>query len=286
MWAEIAEHISKATNEKFSVEHRQPLGGGSINQTVCLIDRNRKFFVKTNAAARVAMFEAEAIALQQMFETQTIRVPQPICWGVAASSAYIAMEWIEFGDRQNWDLLAERLAAMHRITSTQGFGWQKQNTIGSTPQINTWTLEWIEFWLEHRLGYQLHLAKRRGFSSRISEQQLFEIVPQLFKNYQPQPAMVHGDLWSGNFAFSNGEPVIFDPALYFGDREVDLAMTELFGGFSPQFYQAYDRAFPLDVGYKQRKTLYNLYHILNHFNLFGGGYGQQADRMMEQICRE
>jgi fructosamine-3-kinase len=283
MWAEIAERISSVTNQKFQVEHRQPLSGGSINQAVCLIDRDRKFFVKTNAAAKVAMFEAEAIALQQMFATQTIRIPQPICWGIAGSSAYIVMEWLEFGGQQNWDLLAQKLAAMHRITSDRGFGWQQQNTIGSTPQINTWTSNWVEFWTEHRLGYQLQLAKRRGFSCRVSDQQLFEIIPSLFKNYQPLPAMVHGDLWGGNVSFTNGEPVIFDPALYFGDREVDLAMTELFGGFSAQFYQAYDLAFPLDAGYKQRKTLYNLYHILNHFNLFGGGYGRQASQMMEQI---
>ncbi|MEE3715595.1 fructosamine kinase family protein [Tumidithrix elongata RA019] len=285
MWAEIAEQISQATKEKFSVEHRQPLGGGSINQAVCLIDRDRKFFVKTNAAAKVAMFEAEAIGLQQMYDTQTIRIPRPICWGVAGNSAYIAMEWIAFGGQQDWDLLARKLAAMHRITSTQGFGWQQQNTIGSTPQINTWTSDWVAFWLEHRLGYQLQLAKRRGFSCRIPDRQIFDAVPPLFENYQPQPSMVHGDLWGGNVAFAQGEPVIFDPALYFGDREVDLAMTELFGGFPSQFYQSYDRAFPLDAGYKQRKTLYNLYHILNHFNLFGGGYGQQASQTIEQICR-
>ena len=288
MWSEITEHISRSTGQKFSSNdefQHQSVGGGSINQAYLIGNKRRQYFVKTNAANKVAMFEAEAIALTQMYATQTIRVPQPICWGVASTSAYIVMEWLELGSSANWELMAQNLAALHRITSQTGFGWQQQNTIGSTPQINTWKQNWVEFLIQHRLGYQLQLARRRGFSPSVTEQELFDTIPRFFDSYQPQPSMVHGDLWGGNAAFTRDrEPVIFDPALYFGDREVDLAMTELFGGFPAQFYQAYDLAFPLDPGYKQRKTLYNLYHILNHFNLFGGSYGQQANRAIEQIC--
>lgn len=288
MWSEITEHISRSTGQKFSSSddfQHQSVGGGSINQAYLIGNKRRQYFVKINAASKVAMFEAEAIALTQMYATQTIRVPQPICWGVASTSAYIVMEWLELGSSVNWELMAQNLAALHRITSQTGFGWQQQNTIGSTPQINTWKQNWVEFLIQYRLGYQLQLARRRGFSPSVPEQELFDAIPRFFHNYQPQPSMVHGDLWGGNAAFTRDrEPVIFDPALYFGDREVDLAMTELFGGFPTQFYQAYDRAFPLDTGYKQRKTIYNLYHILNHFNLFGGSYGQQANRAIEQIC--
>lgn len=288
MWSEITEHISRSTGQKFSSSddfQHQSVGGGSINQAYLIGNKRRQYFVKTNAASKVAMFEAEAIALTQMYATQTIRVPQPICWGVASTSAYIVMEWLELGSSVNWELMAQNLAALHRITSQTGFGWQQQNTIGSTPQINTWKQNWVEFLIQYRLGYQLQLARRRGFSPSVPEQELFDAIPRFFHNYQPQPSMVHGDLWGGNAAFTRDrEPVIFDPALYFGDREVDLAMTELFGGFPTQFYQAYDHAFPLDTGYKQRKTIYNLYHILNHFNLFGGSYGQQANRAIEQIC--
>lgn len=288
MWSEITEHISRSTSQKFSSSdefQRQSVGGGSINQAYLISNARCQYFVKTNTASKVAMFEAEAIALTQMYATQTIRVPKPICWGVASTSAYIVMEWLELGSASNWELMAKNLAALHRITSQVGFGWQQQNTIGSTPQINTWMENWVEFLIQHRLGYQLQLARRRGFSPSVPEQELFDAIPRFFHNYQPQPSMVHGDLWGGNAAFTRDlEPVIFDPALYFGDREVDLAMTELFGGFPAQFYQAYDRVFPLDAGYKQRKALYNLYHILNHFNLFGGSYGQQANRVIEQIC--
>ena len=182
--------------------------------------------------------------------------------------------------------MGEQLAELHRISNPR-FGWQQQNTIGSTPQINTWSEDWVDFFTQHRLGYQWQLARRRGFRSSTSIEQFFAVVPSFFRDYQPQPSMVHGDLWSGNAGFSiQGEPIIYDPALYFGDREVDIAMTELFGGFPSEFYAAYNRAFPLDSGYNQRKTLYNLYHILNHYNLFGGSYGSQANRMIAELCSQ
>ena len=283
MWDEIAIAISQATGQKFSSDRRQDRSGGCINQTTKLSDGQRQFFVKTNTAHRLDMFTAEAIALQQMQETKTIRVPQPICWGVAGDAAYIVMENLELGDRQDWEAMGQNLAAMHRVTSDRGFGWDSDNTIGVTPQINHWTKDWLDFWNEHRLGFQIRLAKRKGWRCNISEEKIYETVPKFFRDYQPQPAMVHGDLWGGNAAFVDGEPVIFDPALYFGDREVDLAMTELFGGFPASFYRAYQTTYPLDLGYQQRKTLYNLYHILNHFNLFGGGYGAQANRAIEEL---
>lgn len=134
---------------------------------------------------------------------------------------------------------------------------------------------------EYRLGYQFQLAERQ--SAHFPTSQLLAAVPKLL-GHKPQPSLVHGDLWGGNAAITtSGEPVIFDPATYVGDREVDLAMTELFGGFPAAFYRGYNEVFPLAVGYERRKTLYNLYHVLNHFNLFGGGYASQANRMIDQI---
>jgi fructosamine-3-kinase len=173
---------------------------------------------------------------------------------------------------------------MHRWNppTAKGFGWEQNNTIGSTPQLNNWTSDWVEFFAEYRIGYQFQLAQRRG-GHFPQQEQLIAAIPKLL-NHQPQPSLVHGDLWGGNAAVTtSGEPVILDPATYIGDREVDLAMTELFGGFPAAFYRGYNEAWLLDDGYKQRKTLYNLYHILNHFNLFGGGYASQANRMIEQI---
>ncbi|PZO37311.1 MAG: hypothetical protein DCF19_19220 [Pseudanabaena frigida] len=285
MWDEIAIAISQATGERFTSDRRQAQSGGCINQTTKLSNGKRQFFVKTNNANCLDMFIAEAIALKQMSATKTIRIPQPICWGIADEVAYLVMENLELGGNQDWEAMGRNLAAMHRITSDRGFGWDQNNTIGATPQINNWTNSWIDFWREYRLAFQIRLAKRKGWRCSIPEEQIYAALPKFFRDYQPQPSMVHGDLWGGNAAFINGEPVIFDPALYYGDREVDLAMTELFGGFPSQFYRAYNAAYPLDAGYKERKTLYNLYHILNHFNLFGGGYGSQASRMIESICQ-
>ncbi len=306
MWIQIATHISQVTGEPFEIKNRRSVGGGCINQGYAVSSDTDTYFVKLNQASQVAMFEAEALGLKQMLATNTIRVPQPMCWGTAGESAYIVMEWLEFGGNGQtaaWEEMGRRLAQMHRANPPQPkpelnvesskvkssnlqpatlFGWDSNNTIGSTPQINTWASDWAEFFAEHRLGYQFRLARRRG-GHFPQQDRLLAMVPKLL-DHQPQPSLVHGDLWGGNAAITkSGEPVILDPATYVGDREVDIAMTELFGGFSAAFYRGYNEVWPLDEGYKQRKTLYNLYHILNHLNLFGGGYGSQANRMIEQI---
>ena len=288
MWTKIAEHVSQVTKEPFEVKQRRSVGGGCINQGYAVSNGAVTYFVKLNQASLVDMFEAEALGLQQMWDTHTIRVPKPICCGTVDNSAYIVLEWLELGRSAGtnaWEEMGRNLAAMHKATSNQGFGWERNNTIGSTPQINTWTADWAEFFTQHRIGYQLKLAKRRGGDFRQGER-LLEAIPELLADYKPQPSLVHGDLWSGNASVTvAGEPVILDPATYYGDRETDLAMTELFGGFPAPFYRGYDEVWPLDRGYERRKMLYNLYHILNHFNLFGGSYESQANRMIEQILR-
>ena len=181
--------------------------------------------------------------------------------------------------------LGRRLARLHRVTGSR-FGWDRDNTIGATPQVNTPGSDWIAFWREHRLGFQLGLAARNGHGGRLQQRggQLMEKLPEFFRDCTPAPSLLHGDLWGGNAGFdASGDPVIYDPAVYYGDRETDIAMTELFGGFSADFYSGYNAEFPLDAGYAHRKDLYNLYHVLNHLNLFGGGYGAQAERMIDRL---
>ncbi len=285
MWTHISHHITKVTEKEVSVNNRRSVSGGCINQGYAVSGDTDTYFVKLNQASLVAMFEAEALGLKQMLETATIRVPKPICWGTAAGSAYLVLEWLELGrgDTNSWEEMGRQLAAMHSNSRSKGFGWEQNNNIGSTPQINSPTADWAEFYAKHRLGEQFQRALRRG-GHFPQQERLLAAIPQLLADHQPQPSLVHGDLWGGNAACTVlGEPVIFDPAVYFGDREVDIAMTELFGGFPAAFYRGYNEAFPLEPGYSRRKTLYNLYHILNHFNLFGGGYGAQANRMIEQI---
>jgi fructosamine-3-kinase len=285
MWNKIADRISQVSTSKFQIENRRSVSGGCINQGYAVTGNGLTYFVKINQASEIAMFEAEAFGLKQMLITRTIRVPEPICWGIADNSSYLVMECLEFGrgTTQAWEEMGRKLAAMHKAGGSDKFGWERNNTIGSTPQINTWTENWADFFAEHRIGYQLQLAKRKG-GSFPDYTQVVEVVKDFLADRAPEPSLVHGDLWSGNAAIlETGEPVILDPATYYGDREVDIAMTELFSGFPAAFYRGYNEVFPLDEGYAQRKTLYNLYHILNHFNLFGGGYSSQANRMLAQI---
>jgi fructosamine-3-kinase len=286
MWTEISAHISQVTAEKFEPSQHKSIGGGCINQGYAISNGQRTYFVKFNQASQIAMFEAEALGLQQMLQTATIRVPKPICSGTTGNSSYLVLEWLEMGrgDAKSWEEMGRKLAAMHKVTHTKGFGWNMNNTIGSTPQINTWTADWVEFFAKHRLGYQFNLAKRRG-GNFPQEKELLAAIPEILA-HQPEPSLVHGDLWGGNAGCTvSGEPLIFDPATYFGDREVDIAMTELFGGFPATFYHGYNEVWGLENKYKYRKLVYNLYHILNHFNLFGGGYASQANRMISEILR-
>lgn len=286
MWTEIDTHISQETGTKFQTATQRSIGGGCINQGYAVSNGQDTYFVKINQASYSSMFSAEALGLQQMYDTATIRVPKPICYGTTSNNCYLVLEWLDIGSGGNkaWEEMGRHLAAMHKVKQNR-FGWDMNNTIGSTPQINTWTDSWIEFYTQHRLGYQFKLGRRKGGQFPQAEE-LLAAIPELLAGHEVQPSLVHGDLWGGNAGCtSDGTPVIFDPATYYGDREVDIAMTELFGGFSPRFYRGYNEVFPLDKGYEKRKVLYNLYHIVNHFNLFGGSYESQANRMISQILR-
>jgi len=284
----ISKTISDATGIAFAPRAQQIVSGGCINQSYLLADEQRRFFVKLNAATRLAMFEAEAAGLQQILASNTVRAPRPLCAGIADGQAFLVMEYLDLRAHGDAAALGQQLAQMHRPQQAY-FGGPRDNTLGSTPQPNTHTATWIKFLREQRIGYQLHLAAQNGYGGKLQTQgeKLLVGLDAFFTDYQPQASLLHGDLWGGNHAYlADGTPVIFDPAVYYGDRETDLAMTELFGGFAPAFYAAYQEAWPLDAGYGERKTLYNLYHILNHANLFGGGYAAQALQMIAQLNAE
>lgn len=289
-WEQIAEAISRTTGTPFRSSAVDSIGGGCINSAVRLSDGDRSFFVKTNGSSAVAMFEAERDGLKAMMVPGTPRVPAPITHGTAAGVAFLVLEYVPMRRLAGtgWERLGEQLAELHRVTAPE-FGWHRNNTIGATPQVNDPTLRWVDFWREHRLGYQLALAERNGLNRTVvrSGQSLMERFDRLFVDYAPQPSLLHGDLWSGNVAADDqGNPVLFDPAVYYGDREADLAMSELFGRFDQGFYDAYQASWPLAPGYDERKILYNLYHILNHFNLFGGGYAAQAGAMIDRLLAD
>jgi len=290
LWSDIAANISAATGKIFVCKNKQASAGGCINSTYILTDNQQHYFAKLNSAQLIDMFEAEAAGLNQIAASNSIRVPSVICSGISGNQSYLVLQHLNFahGEARSHQQLGFDLAQMHRYSADQ-FGWYRNNTIGSTPQYNKQGSDWIEFWRRQRLDLQLQLAKSNGYGGRLQKlgQQLISDLDHFFVGYSPQASLLHGDLWSGNYAIdNNGCPVIFDPAVYFGDREADIAMTELFGGFNSHFYQTYQEAFPLDEGYQVRKTLYNLYHVLNHLNLFGGSYLSQAESMLEQLLSE
>lgn len=287
LWRDIERSIREASGAPFSIEESRAVAGGGINECRVIHGGGRAFFVKLNRPERAEMFSAEADGLREIAGTKTIRVPGPVCHGAGPAASWIVLEHLDLRGANDSGMraLGNALARLHRVTAAR-HGWHRDNTIGTTQQVNTPSNDWVRFWRDQRLCFQLRLAASNGRSGRLIRdgERLMERLPVFFEGYTPSPSLLHGDLWSGNAAMTaGGEPVIFDPAVYYGDREADLAMTELFGGFAPYFYDAYRAEYPLDSGYGTRKHLYNLYHVLNHLNLFGGGYRAQAERMIEQL---
>lgn len=287
---ELAAAIARTLGREVVASSEHRVSGGSINQCSGFDTSAGPIFVKYGGAECLPVFEAEAAGLTELARAQALRVPNVLAVSLAGETAFLVLEWIDLvpANARSETKLGERLALQHRVTRDR-FGWERDNTIGSTPQSNRPGTQWIEFWRERRLRPQLALAERNGASGDVLDRghRLCEQLPSFFAGYRPVPSLLHGDLWGGNWgADTNGEPVIFDPAMYFGDREADLAMTRLFGGFGESFYATYQSAWPLDAGAETRVTLYNLYHVLNHFNLFGGGYLRQALGMIQRLLAE
>lgn len=263
------------------------LGIGVGGARWCLRWGEDSWFVKSGEAEILA---AEADGLEALAAAAVLRVPAVIACGTDGDTGYLVLEWLTL-TRSSGAMaarLGEALARQH-LQPAAMFGWPRHNFIGATPQFNTVSGDWAAFFREQRLNFQLRLAAENGYRGALQEAgaKLAAELPRFFSGYRAQPALLHGDLWGGNWgSLADGGPVVFDPAVYHGDREADLAMTELFGGFDAEFYAAYRLHAPLDAGYVQRRDLYNLYHVLNHLNLFGGAYLDQALRMMQGLLAE
>jgi protein-ribulosamine 3-kinase len=284
--AELAISIGTVIGATLRPQPGERVLGGSINECYRWETDGGAIFVKVAPARNIEMFAAEAAGLEELRRADAVRVPRVLGAG-CTDRAWLALEWIHAGSatRTTDATLGEQLAKQHRATQA-GFGWSRDNTIGSTPQLNAECPDWITFYRDLRLRYQLDLAAKNGFSGRLQDRgaHLLECLPNFFHTYEPTPSLLHGDLWDGNRLTDNqGQPVIFDPAVYYGDREADIAMTRLFGGYGKSLYAAYEAAWPPDPGHRVRTDLYNLYHVLNHLNLFGGGYLGQATAMIERL---
>ncbi|XP_030466259.2 protein-ribulosamine 3-kinase, chloroplastic isoform X4 [Syzygium oleosum] len=262
-----------------------------VRSSLRQIDCRRIYFIE-NWSRRIgpSMFDAEALGLGAMYETGTIRVPRPFKVGpLPTGGSFIIMEFVEFGaSRGNQPVLGKKLAEMHKAgKSAKGFGFDVDNTIGSTPQINTWSSDWVQFYGEHRLGYQLKLALEQYGDRSIYDkgQRLVKSMGPLFEGVVIEPCLLHGDLWSGNISSDeNGEPVILDPACYYGHNEAEFGMSWC-AGFAGAFYDAYFKVMPKQPGYEKRRDIYLLYHYLNHYNLFGSGYRSSAMSIIDDYLR-
>ena len=286
--------VIRAIEEKASTPldaaSARAVGGGCINE--CYLIRSAsgrdRFFVKLNRAERLPMFEAEAEGLAEIAGTAAIRVPRPICKGVCGRHAYLTLEAIEMRPNPSTEAqrkMGEQLAALHRVQSPTADSAGIGTTPSGKPRSGTpGRTHGPSFSRNTGWGFSSNWLPKRGGGSPEAANCWRKSCRIFFLDYSPAPSLLHGDLWGGNAAFTAaGEPVLFDPATYYGDRETDLAFTEMFGGFGPAFHEAYRQSYPVDPGYERRKRLYNLYHLLNHYNLFGGGYASQAQTSIDQL---
>jgi fructosamine-3-kinase len=288
MWQIISEEISKALGEQYQIRAKQLISGGDTNQNYRISDGTMDFFVKINDKNRLEQFDSEVFSLEQLRRASGATIPHVITRGVTLDKSYLVLEHLTLSPAKNqqWLYLGVQLAKLHKNSSQQAFGFDQDNFIGNTPQPNRWHKCWASFFAEQRIGWQLQLLEDKGESITTNIETTVEQIKSLLRHHKPEPVLVHGDLWQGNIGFLDSVDercALFDPACYYGDREVDIAMTELFGKFPDSFYQGYQQSFELSPGYNQRKLLYNLYHILNHANLFQGVYLDQARYMLKEL---
>jgi fructosamine-3-kinase len=260
------------------------VAGGDIHRAVVVELGGRRWFIKLNEEERLPLFEAEYRALAALADAGALRVPRPFFFGSDGRAAWLAMERLELRGAGDAGRLGRGLAALHRI-SGPAHGWPEDNFIGATPQHNGWLEPWAEFWWHRRMAPQFGWAIDKGARGlRRTAERLERALPRLLADHAPAPSLLHGDLWGGNHGYlPDGEPVLFDPASYYGDRETDLAMMALFGGFDAAVRRAYEQDFPLPAGHDRRRPLYQLYHVLNHYNLFGGGWLGRAEALAESL---
>jgi protein-ribulosamine 3-kinase len=290
----LARAIAAATEADFAPLSQEAVAGGCIHTAMRIEGKtpagNRSLFAKLDEAKRSAMFECEAEGLEALRGAGALRVPGVIAQGNDDERAWLVLEWLELVPlgAAAAARLGAALAAQHRIARPR-FGWARDNFIGASPQPNGWSDDWLAFWRTRRLMAQLRLAAGNRLPSRMLDrgERLAADCEAFFRGYRPAASLLHGDLWGGNAAMTiQGGPVVFDPAVYAGDREADVAMTELFGGFPPDFGSAYREAWPLHDGFRVRRDFYNLYHVLNHANLFAGAYVRQAEHSIERLLAE
>jgi len=286
MDAKRAEEILTAiTGQRHNVTGVKVAHGGCISDSYTVTTLNDKLFLKQSGLNQADMFEAEANGLKELSQCKSLRVPQVFGTFQNDRNCYILMESLNLSSHNSssFTKLGKSLAEMHRI-SAEKHGLDQNNYIGSTPQINNKCESWVDFYNHCRLMPQAYMTGNDEIEKKCEA--LAEICESFFTDYTPSPSLLHGDLWSGNTARCDLDtPMIYDPAVYYGDRETDLAFTEFFGGFTNDFYDAYQESWEVHPGYQIRRYLYQLYHSLNHLNLFGNSYLNRSLEMLDYLLK-
>ena len=293
MWHFISEHISEATGQFFNCQRADSVTGGQTHACFIIRDESHRYFVKTRRYDDTQQLFHEAEGLKALSQTKAILVPKVICHGVTKNEApnmeYLVLCYCRFitPDLNSYFVLGEQLAQLHRLNEYTSYGWPHDNFIGLSVQTNGRAASWADFFAEKRIGSMLErlIASNAWHKSDGNADEIVEYARNALSLHQPHPSLLHGDLWKGNVGFTKKGPVIYDPAVYVGDAETDLAMAELFGGFPDAFFQGYNNVSPIEKNYNQRKPIYQLYHILNHGLLFGAHYIVQAKDIINDIRR-
>ena len=285
-WPKLESRFKSDFGSSFVIHSADPVAGGDINLAFHLITNQGPFFVKLNTPDRADMFATEREGLLELAKCSALRVPEPVSMGQTANAAYLCMEYLDLVEEFDQARLGAAVAELHQPIG-QAFGWQSNNFIGSSVQHNGWGDDWADFFWERRLEPQI--MKMIDASSSFPTSALNPLrqrVTNLLSDRSYEPSLVHGDLWHGNVGMTaDGRVCLFDPAVYWGHSETDLAMARLFGGFSEEFFDAYDAARPQEAGYEVRRLIYQLYHLFNHFNLFGDSYLEQCTSHIGKILQ-
>ncbi|MGO4892801.1 fructosamine kinase family protein [Flavobacterium sp. W21_SRS_FM6] len=284
MWHFISEEISKSINKDFICDDIREISSGHSHKAFKITDGRSRYFVKTNQKSYLPHFESEIDGLTHLSKAQLFRLPKIICSGVVADKAFLVLEFLTLseGTTENWFQFGQLLAQQHQTHTQNMYGWQEDNYIGLSPQPNKWNKKWCQFFAEQRIGFMLQLLAEKG-KNLANIDKIVAAVFKLLAGHVPVASMLHGDFWSGNSGFHKGLPTLFDPALYYGDRETDIAMSELFARLPTAFYEGYQATWPLDPGYEYRKPVYQLYHVLNHALIFGEHYIQSAQAILKNM---
>ncbi len=296
MWQCIEQAISAEIGKPFYIIEKQVISNNvgnlasfddkeqPLSLTFKLTDGLQSYFIKLNNKAFFSHFQAEAYSLNKLKSLTNLACPEITAIGTSLDKSFLVLNYINFSKSKPvlWYQLGQQLAQMHFETAHGQFGWQHDNYIGKTVQPNHWSSNWTTFFAEQRIAWQLQLLSEKSIVLGNIDH-IAQVCHDALLHHHATPCLVHGDLWQGNTGFTKEQAMIFDPACYYGDREVDIAMSELFGHFPEDFYRGYQAEYPLNKGYEQRKLVYNFYHILNHANIFGGIYLEQAKATLARI---